>query len=377
MSIGQAAGVCEDFDVVVVGGGPAGASTAIQCSRGGLRTLIVAAGGRSDEVPGESLHPGMETLFRALGVDAEVEQAGFLRHPGRVVASGAQRVYEGFGSDHRGEWRGYQADRVRLHAILLEEAVASGASLVRTAGAVRALVLDGALAGVVSGEETYRARMVVDATGSAQWLARQLAIPRVRVSPPLFAEYGWVRPGEARRGLTVPEFRMAGAVWEWVAPVGVDRHAWVRLDLMKRRPGRPLRPPRCLEDCVPVGVASARNVSWTIARPCAGPRYFMVGDAAWTLDPASSHGVFKAVVSGMVAGEAIVNSLHGAADAERQQRGYTAWVENWFCADAEALIASYSATDAPASWLSPASEAVRKIAISPSARAFSSRHTTV
>ncbi|MGN0178839.1 MAG: FAD-dependent oxidoreductase [Monoglobaceae bacterium] len=33
--------VCDDYDVIVVGGGPAGCGTAIACGRSGLKTLII------------------------------------------------------------------------------------------------------------------------------------------------------------------------------------------------------------------------------------------------------------------------------------------------------------------------------------------------
>jgi flavin-dependent dehydrogenase len=365
-----------DFDVIVVGGGPAGAATAIHCSRRGLRTLILESRNYTGSLPGESLHPGMETLFRSLGVEAQVNQANFLRHPGRMVVSGMESVFEPFGSDDRGDWLGYQADRVRLHEILLQQAVACGATLSRRNASVHAVSRDKRVEGIVTNRGTFTPRVVVDAAGSEQWLARQLGVRCTRVSPPLIAEFGWVQPSEDRKSLRIPEFRMDGAIWEWIAPIDDDRHGWVRLDLMRQRLSKQVSPPACLRESVPIGKTSARDVTWKIARPCAGQNYFMVGDAAWVLDPASSHGVFKAIVSGLVAGEAIANSLSGEADAEQQQCAYTGWAENWFCADAAALIASYSETKGPASWLSVASELVRKIATSPSARAFSINRTT-
>jgi flavin-dependent dehydrogenase len=367
----------EIFDVIVVGAGPAGAATAIACRRNKLRTLILETRPRTGELPGESLHPGMETLFRTLEVDAAVDQAGFLRYPGRIVRSDAQSSFEPFGSDHRGQWLGYQADRVRLNDILLRQAVASGAHILRVDAGVHAVVRNQRVEGIVTNSRTFTSRFVVDAAGSGQWLARQLGLRPTRVSPTLIAEFGWVKPSEERKGLNVPEFRIDGATWEWIAPINSKRHAWVRLDLMNRGLSRKLDPPSILSECSPLGRASARDVTWKIARPCAGPNYFMVGDAAWVLDPASSHGVFKAVISGLVAAEAIANSLRGAADAEQQQLGYTAWAETWFCTDAAALLSSYSASPDPATWLSTASELVRKIATSPAVQAFSTSRTTV
>ena len=42
--------------------------------------------------------------------------------------------------------------------------------------------------------------------------------------------------------------------------------------------------------------------TWRMAERMAGAGWFIVGDAAATLDPTSSHGVLKALLSGMTAG---------------------------------------------------------------------------
>jgi hypothetical protein len=43
------------------------------------------------------------------------------------------------------------------------------------------------------------------------------------------------------------------------------------------------------------------DVSSSIANPTAGPGYFLAGDAASIVDPLSSHGILKALMSGMKA----------------------------------------------------------------------------
>lgn len=363
------------IDVIVVGGGPAGASTAIACSSRGLRTLIVETNARSSERPGETLHPGMETLFRSLGVHARVNEANFLRHPGFNVKSRLKSGFEAYGSDQRGQWMGYQADRATLHEILLDRASACGALILRGEKAMRPILRAGKVEGLQTNAGTYLSKFVVDAAGHRQWLLHALGVPSIRISPPLTAHYGWIKPSDAMGSeLGMPEFRMAGSTWEWRAPISPGRHAWVKLDLMDRRLDHRPGPPAPFADCIPLGREGACDVTWKIATPCAGPGYFMVGDAAWVLDPASSHGVLKAVISATVAGEAIVNTLYGSAKAGKQQAGYRAWMEAWFRADAAALISVYSGMENPASWLSAAAESLRKISIRSSAQAvFMSR----
>lgn len=364
------------YDVIVVGGGPAGASAAIACSSRGLRTLIVEANAHSGVRPGETLHPGMETLFRSLGVHARVNEANFLRHPGFRVQSRFKSVFETYGSDQRGPWMGYQADRATLHEILLDRASACGALILRGEKAMHPILRAGKVEGLQTNAGTYLSKFVVDAAGHRQWLLHELGVPSIRISPPLVAHYGWNKPREVLESEPgVPDFRMIGSTWEWSAPINSGRHAWVKLDLMDRRLDCRPGPPASLADCVPLGREGACDVTWKIATPCAGPGYFMVGDAAWVLDPASSHGVLKAVVSALVAGEAIVNSLNGSARAGRQQASYSAWMEGWFRSDAAALISIYSGMENPASWLSAAAELVRKISIKSSAQAVSMSRT--
>ncbi len=365
------------FDVIVVGGGPAGSAAAIACAEQGLSTLLLEASEAFSQQPGETLHPGIEPLFRSLGIEARVHQANFPRHPGYVIHSREGAAFQAYGSDHRGQWLGYQAERATLHEILLHRAAESGAVVRRGERVMRPMLSGGAVVGVSTASNTYASRYVLDAAGSAQWLRRHLRLPCLHVSTLLVAHYGWVVYGEMNHSAeTLPEFRMGDSAWIWTAPVGNGRVAWVALDLLDRRLKPDLLPPAVSQN-PPIGKSGARDVTWRIARRCAGPGYFMVGDAAWLVDPASSHGVLRSMVSGTVAADAIGKSLSDPGSALRVQEGYCAWAEDAFCADVAALISLYSGMAKAPSWLSAASEAVRYIANNPSVWAFSSSATKV
>jgi flavin-dependent dehydrogenase len=364
-------------DVVVVGGGAAGAAAAIGCCQRGLRTLILEPRTDAGDIPGETLHPGMEPLFRALGVDRQIEAAGFHRHRGYVVRSNGSTSTNDYGSDSRGAWHGYQADRARLHAILIDHAKTCGAIVLRGERALSPVFTRRRMTGIVSTAGVHRAAFVVDASGHAHWLMRQLRIPMLEVSPRLIAFFGWGAPeeqGDTARDL--PEFVMHDASWDWRAPIRNDRHAWVHMDLepdlgkLRAIEGRGKSPA-----WLAPSETGARDVTWRIARPAAGPGYFLAGDAAWVLDPASSHGVLFAFLSAMTATQAIAELLQSPEDHERIQARYSTWTEGWFCRDAAALISLYGAMNTPPSWLSLAADAVRYIAMSPSDRALSSRHS--
>lgn len=365
------------IDVIVVGGGPAGTATAIVCSTHGLRTVLLEADSEAGERPGETLHPGIEPLLRSLGIDNQVNQSSFLRHPGYLVRSGSNSSFQAYRSDRGVQWFGYQAERKRLRCILLERALASGVAVSLGERAIRPVLCGDTVSGLVTTAQTYASRFVIDATGSSQWLRRQLRIGCFRVSTLLVAYYGWVEPSrKLERSHILPEFRMGGGGWSWTAPIKPGKFAWVSLNLSDKRSSRMIVP-AILAHSTPIGRLGARDVTWKIARPCAGPGYFLVGDAACVLDPASSHGVLMALMSGMIVAESIVQTLSGRANVDRLQKGYCRWTEDRFCSDAQALISLYSDMESRPSWLSAASEAVRYIATNPSVRAFSIRLTNM
>lgn len=371
-------GVGDDsMDVVVVGAGVAGASTAIVCGQHGLRTLLIESNSNARELPGETLHPGVEPLFHALGIAPQMNAAEFPRHSGYLVRTPQTSSTHVYGSDGRGPWCGYQADRARLHAILHDRAEECGVTILRGERVVSPLFKHRRIAGVLSTAGAHSSRFTVDASGQAHWLMRRLKLPLLQVSQRLIASYGWAALGEDSGPLpdSLPEFATREGGWDWTAPVSKNKYAWVSLDLESvqhelRSTHQDARPKR-LAGLRAIGGAGARDVTWRIARPSSGPGYFLTGDAAWVLDPASSHGVLFAVMSAMATTNAIMKQLNSPQDEDCIQAGYSTWTEDWFCRDASALISLYSTMSKPPTWLCSAAEAVRYIAMSPSERAFS------
>ena len=364
------------FDAVVVGGGPAGTATAIACGYRGLRTLLLEAEQDPREQPGETLHPGMEPLFRLLGVNAQIDEANFIRHPGYFIRTRAGSIFQDYGSDNRGRWFGYQAERIKLHNLLLERAVASGVTVLRGERALRPIVCGNTVCGVNGTKRAYDSHFVVDATGSRQWLRRYLRLPCFRASTLLLAHYGWVESSDKlKEAYPLPEFRIDRGGWLWVAPTGSGKHAWISMNFSGAKPT--VRLPDILVGSVATSQPKARDVTWKIARPCAGSGYFLVGDAACILDPASSQGVLKAIMSGIAAAESVDRILKVAVPADRAIEHYCTWIEERFCSDASALISLYSRMEEPPLWLSAACEAVRYIATSPWERTSSSKLTQV
>jgi hypothetical protein len=82
---------------------------------------------------------------------------------------------------------------------------------------------------------------------------------------------------------------------------------------------------------------------WTIANPTAGPGYFLTGDAASIVDPLSSHGILKAVMSGMKAAHHSAAVLRRGVSPDAGANDYHTWLARWFRQDHSRLGELYSA----------------------------------
>ncbi len=312
------------WDLLVLGAGPAGCAAALQARRDGLSVLVVEARDADPPEPGETLHPGAEAVFRRLGVSDAVLGAGFLRHRGVWVAwDRPSPVFQPYGADTAGPWLGFQADRRRLRSILLA-AAREGGAVVRRGRAPSAPVLRGdRVAGVVLDGAEVEARWTVDATGRRAWLARALRLDTLRRSPAMRARYGWDGPARGRD----PELAATGTGWRWRAPLGDARSAWVELDVAALGDGA-----RC-----PPGA----DVSWRVVERCAGPGFLLAGDAAAVLDPSSSHGVLRALLSGLSAAWLAGASVAGGMPDGDVVEAHSGSMRRWFDADVEVMRALY------------------------------------
>jgi flavin-dependent dehydrogenase len=328
------------FDVLVVGGGPAGAAAAIHCAQVGLRVGLIEAEPFPRDRPGETLHPGVEPLLRQLGVAEAVFAAGFPRHAGTWVEWGGKRQFDPFGPGDGGTWRGLQAWRAKFDALLLDAARARGVTVVQPCRAVGPLMAEGRVAGVITSRGPVGAMFVVDAAGGIHWLARRLRLPIERRSRRLIARYGYAE-GSCPVRDAAPAIVADAAGWTWTARVGQGLYAWARLSWGDHGP-RPTWPPAELRWLRPRGGVRGADVTWRITPDVAGAGYFLVGDAAAVLDPAASHGVLKAIMSGMLAAHTIAAvTSHGMAEAEGTAF-YRRWVRDWFERDVATLKDLYS-----------------------------------
>src|SRR5215208_4143946 len=338
-----------DVDVVIVGGGPAGSATALWCVRQGLRVVLVERERFPRHRPGETLPPGVEPLFAQLGVTDAILAAGFTRHLGTWVTWSGPRRFDPFGLDSGGPWRGFQAPRETLDQILLDAVSGSGADVRQPCRALHPLRDGEKVIGVATSDGPIFARWVIDASGGAHWLARRLDMPLQFASPRLVARYGYVT-GDCPERDEAPEIAADETGWSWSARIAPGLYHWTRVALSEDDPRRD-RPPRAFAHLTPVSHTRGANVTWRIVSQPAGPGYVCVGDAAAVLDPASSHGVLKGLMSGMMAAHVIAKVESGTATNAVAIETYSAWLRDWFQADTRELKRMYRELPHPPPWV--------------------------
>jgi flavin-dependent dehydrogenase len=317
------------WDLLILGAGPAGCAAAIHARRAGLRVIVIEVDRRERSAPGETLHPGVEPILDLLGVRDRMRAENFHRHRGIWVEWDRSRRFEAYGEDEHGPWLGFQAERAKLNEILRSTLLALGAEFVNSSLPESVIVDRGVVRGVIANGTRHHAKWTVDATGRKTWLAGQLRLARVVASPPMFARFGW-RNTQSVELDREPRLRAEPRGWSWLAPLGGGRSAWVSLEVAGA-------------SCVGLGT----DVSWRIFPDCAGPGYFLVGDAAAVVDPLSSHGVLRALMSGILCSHLIsAHHIRGAAVPDIISQ-YSLWIGQQFGFDIAALTEFYRRHPSP------------------------------
>ncbi|MFN2566531.1 MAG: NAD(P)/FAD-dependent oxidoreductase, partial [Gemmatimonadaceae bacterium] len=316
-SSGQAKGT---VDVLVIGGGPAGATAAGLLASWGRRvTMLVRPGSRRSLA--ESLPPSCGKLFDRAGLRRAIDEAGFIRSTGNTVWWGGSgpRV-ERFG----GGAYGYQVPRGAFDRLLAAAAEAAGAHVRRRAtarGVARVADGESPLSDVhvecAGGRDTVRARWVLDCTGRAGLLARR----RWRRPEPGARTLAIVATWDRRGGWDVADethtlVESYDGGWAWSVPVSTSRrYVTVMVDpaltsvagraqLAATYDAELARAPH-LHDLVRRARRGcefwARDASSYAATRVGDDGLLLVGDAASFVDPLSSYGVKKAMASAWLA----------------------------------------------------------------------------
>jgi len=353
----EAAVSAERFDVVVIGGGPGGASAATVLAERGLKVLILERQRFPRFHTGESLLPALWELWDRLDVTAEIESAGFvpkqgiicgITRSGEEVALLTSEYPEYFPRTYT-----YHVERSQFDQILLNNARRKGVE-VREGWSVQDVIFEedracGVLAGPHDGElRSILADVVVDATGRDSLISRRLGWRRP--DPALnkishFTHFAGAGRRSAREflpaqdtlaGATVTDVHTVDGGWLWYIPLANDVvSVGVVLDAKAAgqiRGGPQERFNHAVASCPKVQdwlqgarplmpMQTISNIAYINDR-FVGHGFVLVGDAAMFIDPIFSSGVTMAIRSGIFAADCILDAFERRDFSEGSLKPY-------------------------------------------------------
>jgi len=333
--------VAAEADVIVVGAGPGGSTTAYHLARAGHSVLLLEKTAfPREKVCGDGLTPRAVRQLIDMGIDIS-ETAGWLPNRGVRIMGGGHALeldwprlasFPDFGLVRR---------RAEFDEILAKHAESAGARLIQRCNVTGPIIDDrtGHIVGVearpldekgrAAGDPVaYRSRLVVAADGNSTRLSLAMGLDRRRDRPMAVAVRTYIRTPNDRddRLETWVELRAGGRIlpgYGWIFPMGdgtvnvglgmlntekIDSKVDYR-DLM-RRWLREIHPQRGLD------IEDATEPIRGAALPMAfnrQPHYtrglLLVGDAGGMVNPFNGEGIAYAMESGALAARVMTQAL--------------------------------------------------------------------
>jgi flavin-dependent dehydrogenase len=339
------------LDVLVIGGGPAGAVTALELARAGHTVRLIERGDYTDLRIGETLAPPGYAILGELGLTEAFEAQSHGRSKLiRSVWEDEELREIDYADDPLGPW--WHLDRRRFDTLLVDAAERAGAVVDRRAR-VRGLVREAGWwrATLVHDEDAIalEARFVVDATGRASSIARSAGATRI-AHDELVGLVGIPTSLEDREFYTMTEVTDDG--WWYSALLPGERYVAIfmtdadlvpkgraplsafwrtNLDKAKHTQSR-------LTNASLPPEARAVSANSAMLEPSFGDGWIAVGDASLSFDPISGAGIWHALDSARRAAYAV------SADLAREQGAleeYAVEEREAFASYLEAHVARY------------------------------------
>lgn len=352
-----------EFDVIVIGGGPAGSVLASLLAQRGYRCLVLERDIHPRDHVGESLTPSTNPIWAKIGFLEKIEDAGFVRKPGACWTAPTAPVGK-FISIRLGEFPPpgatqlytYNVERDVFDTMLLRHAHELGAKVIQgvtvqevlfegdRAVGVRAKLADG-------WQKDVFARMVVDASGRRCVLASQLQLKRKDPHFNQFGIYSWFRGVEPNpagyEGFLFLHFLGLERAWAWQIPM---RNGLCSVGIVTEK-GDFNASGQSREEFFESLIKRSRTLTYNMRsaeriRPwwlegdysykidkLTGNGWLMIGDALRFVDPIFSTGVDVATYSALYASEAIERVFEGQDEAValgEYERKVTDGVEAWY-----------------------------------------------
>ena len=351
-----------DFDIGIIGGGPAGAATAAYLAKAGLSCVVFERELFPRPHVGESLVPSSTRVFKEIGFLEQMDQAGFPRKYGAAWTSAAKgpiydMQWEGLEADcyagvrfeereQPGVDRNYtfHVDRGKFDLMLLQHAHQLGATVYE---GVQVQRVDFSEPGqphihfaIGKNNVQTNVRLVVDASGRRTLLGNQL---KLRIQDPVFDQYAihtWfegydrsiLATDQSQKDFIFIHFLPLTNTWVWQIPI-TESITSIGVVTQKKRFAKSKQERQAFFwDCLQsrpelaAGLRAAKQIrplkdegdySYAMKQIC-GDNFLLVGDAARFVDPIFSTGVSIALNSARFASRDILQAAE-AGDFKKER----------------------------------------------------------
>jgi FADH2-dependent halogenase len=327
-------GSIRNYDVVVIGGGPAGSSAGTTLAKRGHQVLVLERECFPRFHIGESQLPWINEVLLELGAHDSVAVQGFIQKWGAsfTTANGEADQYADFSQACEvPRPQTYQVPRATFDRVLLDHAASCGAQVLQGHTVRKALFdADGVTVSYTAADGTatsVRAAAVIDASGRAGFIAKLFGTRQkdpVLNNISVHCQYAGVPRSEGRRAGDIRMVTRPDGGWFWFIPlddtvtsVGAVVPQSVYNTHSKPTPDETLAcflaetpaAARLVAAAKPIGGARFDADYSYLHSKHAGDRFVLTGDAGAFLDPIFSTGVLLAMQSGTEAAIVVSEGL--------------------------------------------------------------------
>ena len=342
----------QDYQVIIVGGGPAGIATSLSLSSRGITNCVIEAKSLPTAKTGEAIPPNAKPLLNKLGVKH------LLDHPEHTIYYGNKSCW---GTDELEQkefitgihGHGYLLNRLYFESQLRQYLTDRSNNLkagyqlkkvIRTADGIEVCVDDG------TQTIWMKASYIVDATGRKASVCRQLGESKIQIDSQFAITFSINLKEPISHQITIEATENG---WWYAAPQQGTKLILMFFTLSELIPHKTQMKSFVLSE-----LENSLHISQLInggdlefentkIKPTGtsrlevpyGENWIAVGDAAFSYDPISSYGITSALASGYYAGHALASALSNKKDA---MLSYRYVVESAFQAYMEKLEYQYA-----------------------------------
>ncbi|HLC51240.1 MAG TPA: geranylgeranyl reductase family protein [archaeon] len=334
--------MANQYDVIIVGAGPAGSIAAMYLARAGVKALLIdKAEFPRDKICGDAQGRKAAKILKELEIYHEYEKLEGQKVYGITLSSPNGKVVNLDSGDRNSPAPGYVHKRMIFDNFLFSEAKKC---VDFKAFDVKDLVIEGGFVRGVIGlngnkeQETIRANIVLGADGANSIVGGKLGLtknPLDHLLVAVRAYYRGVTGMSDRIEIHMIDHLIPGYFWIFPLPNGEanvglgmvikDMNAKkvnIKEALLKEIKVNPLFVDR-FKDSAIVGEVKGWNLpAASYRRKCYGNGFLLLGDAASLIDPLSGEGVGNAMISGRIAATVVAEAMKKGDFSEKFLKKY-------------------------------------------------------